>query len=256
MLNKKKTSKVLFTSFMSLSILLAGCGAQENSNQSNNNNSESQVAKSNSGLKGDLRYWSSYSETEPQAEVLKAAAESFMEENPELTLKLRQWMGQFKIITNCHSRWGQEIDMYDANGVNIINKFSTSNRVLNNYFEKDYPTTDGTPYKEYTLQSMFSLAKNLGEGDLYYVPMNPQAFVFMYNKDIFEKAGIKSVPTTWDEFLEAGQKIKDAGYTPLTTDPNYSTGIFGYYLSRLKGEDWVAQLANDSTYEMWKITAV
>lgn len=54
----------------------------------------------------------------------------------------------------------------------------------------------------------------------------------------------------------SGQKIKDAGYTPLTTDPNYSTGIFGYYLSRLKGEDWVAQLANDSTYEMWNDPAV
>ena len=256
MLNKKKMSKVLFTSFMSLSVLLAGCGAQENSSQSDNNNSESQEAKSNSGLKGDLQYWSSYSETEPQAEVLKAAAESFMEENPEVNIEFTfNGRDNSKLLPTA-IQGGQEIDMYDANGVNIINKFSTSNRVLSHYFEKDYPTTDGTPYKEYTLQSMVSLAENLGEGDLYYVPMNPQAFVFMYNKDIFEKAGIKSVPTTWDEFLEAGQKIKDAGYTPLTTDPNYSTGIFGYYLSRLKGEDWVAQLANDSTYEMWNDPAV
>ena len=57
--------------------------------------------------------------------------------------------------------------------------------------------------------------------------MNPQSFVFMYNKDIFEKAGITSVPTTWDEFLEAGQKIKDAGFTPLTTDQIILQGYLG-----------------------------
>ena len=180
-------SKVLFTSFMSLSVLLAGCGAQENSSQSDNNNSESQVAKSNSGLKGDLQYWSSYSETEPQAEVLKAAAESFMEENPEVNIEFTfNGRDNSKLLPTA-IQGGQEIDMYDANGVNIINKFSTSNRVLNDYFEKDYPTTDGTPYKEYTLQSMVSLAENLGEGDLYYVPMNPQALSLCIIKIFLKK---------------------------------------------------------------------
>lgn len=256
MYNKKKMSKVLFTSFMSLSVLLAGCGAQGNSAKSNVSKNETQTAQSESALKGDLQYWSSYAETEPQAEVLKAAAESFMEKNPEVKIEFTFNGRDNSNLLPTAIQSGQEIDMYDANAVNVINKFSTSNRVLNDYFAKDYPTTDGTPYKEYTLQSMVDLAENLGKGDLFYVPMNPQSFVFMYNKDIFEKAGITSVPTTWDEFLAAGQKIKDAGFTPLTTDPNYSTGIFGYYLSRLKGEEWVAQLANDATYKMWSDPAV
>ena len=33
--------------------------------------------------------------------------------------------------------------------------------------------------------------------------------------DIFEAAGITTLPTTWDEFLDTCQKIKDAGYAPI-----------------------------------------
>lgn len=251
MLNKKKITSVLFAGFISLSVLLAGCGTQGNTSKN-----DAQTSKSTSSLKADLQYWSSYSETEPQAGVLKEAANSFMKENPGVKINFTfNGRDNSKLLPTA-IQGGQKIDMYDANAVNIVNKFSASNLVLNPYFEKDYPTTKGTPYKDYTLQSMVALDKSLGKGNLYFVPMNPQAFVFMYNKDIFKKAGIKGTPTTWAEFLADAQKIKDAGFTPLTTDPNYSTGIFGYYLTRLKGEDWVAKLANDKTYEMWSDPAV
>lgn len=38
---------------------------------------------------------------------------------------------------------------------------------------------------------------------------------FIYNKDVFEKSGITEVPQTWDELLEACEKIKTAGVTPI-----------------------------------------
>ena len=38
--------------------------------------------------------------------------------------------------------------------------------------------------------------------------------VTIYNKDLFEKAGIADVPTTPDEFKEACRKLKDAGIQP------------------------------------------
>ena len=37
----------------------------------------------------------------------------------------------------------------------------------------------------------------------------------MYRKDIFEKAGIKDAPTTWEEFEEDCQKIADQGEIPV-----------------------------------------
>lgn len=36
-----------------------------------------------------------------------------------------------------------------------------------------------------------------------------------YNKDLFQKAGITDMPKDWPSFLEACQKLKDAGITPI-----------------------------------------
>ena len=38
---------------------------------------------------------------------------------------------------------------------------------------------------------------------------------FWYNKDLFAEAGITAPPATWDEFLDAVGKLKDAGITPI-----------------------------------------
>lgn len=237
-------------------LLLAACNNGDSGSDNENDIDAGGVDNSSEVEKIDLEYWSSYSETEPQARAIKAAAESFQEENSHITINFT-WNGRDNsqlLPTALQS--GQEVDMYDANAVNIIRRFGEFNLNLNDFYENDYVSTDGVPYSEYTNPAMLALAEDIGEGDLYYIPMNPQSFLFMYNKDIFEEAGIENVPVTWDEFLEVAQKVKDAGYTPLTTDPNYSQGIFGYYLSRLKGEDWVYELVNDATYEMWNDPAV
>ncbi len=39
-----------------------------------------------------------------------------------------------------------------------------------------------------------------------------------YNKDMFRKAGITTLPTTWSEFISACQKLKVAGFTPFAWD--------------------------------------
>ena len=50
---------------------------------------------------------------------------------------------------------------------------------------------------------------------IYAVPLNIAAACVFYNTEMFEKAGA-SVPTTYSELLTACQKLKDAGYTPIT----------------------------------------
>ena len=37
----------------------------------------------------------------------------------------------------------------------------------------------------------------------------------LYNQDILDAAGVAALPTTWAEFVDAMQKIKDAGYQPF-----------------------------------------
>ncbi|MBQ8947524.1 MAG: extracellular solute-binding protein [Lachnospiraceae bacterium] len=53
-----------------------------------------------------------------------------------------------------------------------------------------------------------------GEG-IYAVPLNIAAACVFYNTEMFEAAGA-AVPKTFDELLDACQKLKDAGYTPIT----------------------------------------
>ncbi|EEH63588.1 ABC transporter, solute-binding protein [Gleimia coleocanis DSM 15436] len=40
------------------------------------------------------------------------------------------------------------------------------------------------------------------------------ARLLVYNQDLLDKAGVKA-PTTWEEFTEAGKKLKEAGITPF-----------------------------------------
>lgn len=54
------------------------------------------------------------------------------------------------------------------------------------------------------------------DGKIYGFPFLsvPGVHGFIYNEDVFEQCGV-TVPTTWDEFLDVCQKIKDSGVTPI-----------------------------------------
>ncbi len=53
------------------------------------------------------------------------------------------------------------------------------------------------------------------DGKPYGILLNVANWVMFYNKDHFEKAGIAAPPTTWAEFIEACDKLKAAGFTPI-----------------------------------------
>jgi ABC-type sugar transport system, periplasmic component len=44
-----------------------------------------------------------------------------------------------------------------------------------------------------------------------------------YNKDMFDKAGIKTLPTTWDELIKDCDTLKAAGFTPFVTSAKEAT---------------------------------
>lgn len=53
-------------------------------------------------------------------------------------------------------------------------------------------------------------------GKTYAIPLGTSFLTTWYNKDMFTDVGIDAVPTDWDEFIDDCQKLKDAGYTPIT----------------------------------------
>jgi raffinose/stachyose/melibiose transport system substrate-binding protein len=50
----------------------------------------------------------------------------------------------------------------------------------------------------------------------YVIPLENQFYIGFYNKAAFSKAGVTSVPTDWTQLFAACQKLKKAGYLPLT----------------------------------------
>ncbi|MCR4656127.1 MAG: extracellular solute-binding protein [Lachnospiraceae bacterium] len=71
------------------------------------------------------------------------------------------------------------------------------------------------------------IAASPADGKKYAVPVNGYWEGLFCNMEVLEAAGVEkpSADTTWDDFLEICQKIKDAGFTPiavsLSTIPHY-----------------------------------
>lgn len=55
------------------------------------------------------------------------------------------------------------------------------------------------------------------DGSVMGMPVNLEGYGYIYNKAIFDEAGVTEVPTTLDGLREAAGLIADAGYTPFGT---------------------------------------
>src|SRR5215212_3978296 len=78
------------------------------------------------------------------------------------------------------------------------------------------------------------------QGKNYGVPWDMGMVGFWYNKDLFEQAGIDAHPAAWTEFLDAVQKLKDAGITPISIgegDKWPGMHFWNYLATRLCGQE-------------------
>ena len=75
--------------------------------------------------------------------------------------------------------------------------------------------------------------------DKYYsIPDSFMGTQWYYNKKVFEKVGIDSIPKTWSEFLETCKVLKEAGIEPIAVDGTvawYNVWYFGNLASQLVG---------------------
>jgi ABC-type glycerol-3-phosphate transport system substrate-binding protein len=83
-----------------------------------------------------------------------------------------------------------------------------------------------TPYiqdvkDQFTTASIEACSK---DGKVKLLPMTMQGFGFYYNKDYFKKAGLdpEKPPKTAAEFLAAAEKLKAAGFVPVTVGQTYT----------------------------------
>ena len=232
---------------MGMSLIACGSGSSKPAEETTKS-AESGADNAKSGdakLNADIEYWSSWSETEAQAEALREAADEFMKANPGVKINFTFNGRDNRNLVGSAVSAGTKVTMMDANADNIKSMWSEMTMDLTPYFEESYESTGGEKYVGRIMPSMSGLSAKLFDGKYSYFPYAPQAFMIFCNKNIFDDCGITKYPETWTEFMDACEKIKAKGYTPVTTDSNYATSWVGYYMSRLMGNDEVAKLSND-----------
>lgn len=216
---KKRILSVLLVGALALSSLV-GCGGS---------------SSTTSGDSVELVYWSMWSEGEPQATVLQAAADAYAEETGVVVnIEFKGRTGIREGLLPALEA-GQSIDLFDE-AMDRVN-MDWGDYLLNlEDLAADYEET-------YAITSLTDLARSFHEtGELHSIPYQPTTFGFFYNKAIFEEAGVTEVPTTWEEFDEVCAKVVAAGYEAITMDDAYATANIGLHLARYIGEDDVISL--------------
>ena len=209
-----------------------------------------------STLKADIVYWSSYTETSNYGQVIAAAADAFMQENPGVTIEISFQGTDIQSTLGPALEAGTKITMFEANTDASMVLWKDQMRDLGEYYETVYPQTNGAAYGDSIIGAYNVLAKTQGAGTYMYFPYTPQFINVWFNQDIFDACGITEKPTTWDEMMDVCQILVDNGYTPFTSDQTHIHFSFGYYVQRRLGDEGAKALVNSTDGSEWADPAV
>ncbi len=84
------------------------------------------------------------------------------------------------------------------------------------------------------------------DGEVYFVPQSWYWWAMYYNKQVFDEHGLEP-PTTWDEFLNVCQVLKDGGVAPIAIgarDTWTAGGWFDYMNSAVNGGEFHQRLVS------------
>lgn len=173
-------------------LLLAGC---------------SSGAKDASSEKVTVTIWHNLGDTQ-NAEATKALTDAYTAAHPNVTFDLVSQPGDnyFSLL---------QAAAVSKSGPDLVLMWTG----LFALKYKDYLTNLKGVVDDASLAAEGSLEWSSDKFDLangpYVMPLDRQFYIGFYNKDAFAKAGVASVPTTWNELYDSCAKLKKAGYTPI-----------------------------------------
>ena len=182
-----------------------------------------------------LIYWSMWSEAEPQAIVLAAAARAFTEQTGvPITINFNGRQGQREGLAPALAA-GETIDIFDEDVDRVFGQWGEHLLPLDGLVNGVFSDTHGQTFRSLLNEGIFNMVLDRTDGNYVVVPYQPFIFTTMFNRGLFEEAGIDGVPTTWDEFIAACEALLAIGITPMTVDNAYIPAKFGYVMTRIIG---------------------
>ena len=244
----KKLLSLLLVLVMVLA--LAACGNQAGGNTDPGSNNQQSPNQGNQpannppegGKQYDgvtLNYWSMWNSAEAQGQVIAAAAAAF-EEQTGAHINI-EWKGRdINTLLTAALESNEAIDIFDDDYTRIGQVYApytydlTEMAKAADYFNKSYKVLN-----DQTIEWV---------GYLNSIVEQPNIGGIFYDKDAFDAAGITATPTTWDEFLDVCQKLKDSGVAPLVQDSAYTNFSFYYQLTHHIGENGIAELRENGNW--------
>lgn len=179
-----------------LALVLAACGGSESDTNTDSTSSDQTDPTS---IEAELTWWDTADPTNegPTYEVL---IEKFNEEYPNITINYESvpfGEAQNKFKTAAEAGSGAP-DIMRAE-VAWVPEFAAAGHLY---------ALDGTALLEDNNFLETPLSSNVYDGKTYGVPQVTDTLGLMYNKELFEKAGITEAPTTWEEVGEAAEALE------------------------------------------------
>lgn len=180
-----------------------------------------------------INWWHISTDT-TQAAYWQGLADAYTADHPNVTFDITILENDaFKQKLTTVMQAGDPPDLFQSWGGAVLWNFADNGLVRN-----IAPELTGDWYDSFAVPAAVDLYGQNGE--YYGVPWDWGAVGMFYNKALFAKAGIESVPTTWSEFLADVQILKDAGITPISVGEGETwTGHFWwvYLATRIGGKD-------------------
>ena len=205
---------------------LTGCGG--NNNSSDKTKTESQEGKKDTGDKVELTLWVTSRGTDDFTDSME---KKFLEEHPNITLN--------KVVKEGDP--GNEFYQAVASGT-APDLVSCSFTMMDSYISAgileplNQYTDEWDEWGNFTKEYVDMFTK---DGNIYGVPNLVSPMLFGYNKALFEEAGIKEPPKTWEEAVADAKLINDpdnqiTGYATLAAE--WTEWFFQYYVWQAGGD--------------------
>lgn len=206
----KKAITFVLTLAMGMS-LLAGCGSGNNAGTADTEavgsetaGQESTEAADTAAAEGEKITLNFMLNSPELTEYYNSAAEAYHKEHPNVTIEMEILQNDYQTVLKTRLNSGDVPDVFLTSAYN-------DNKVYKDY---SYILND-EPFMENIQEAILTSATLDGEVTGY--PFVVQSHSFIYNKALFEQAGITTLPSTLEEYKAACEKLVAAGIQPFST---------------------------------------
>ncbi|USK34454.1 ABC transporter substrate-binding protein [Bacillus sp. F19] len=140
------------------------------------------------------------------ADQLQEMIKEFEAEHPNIKVKLETVGGgaDYGAALKAKFASGEEPDIFNNGGFKELE-----------LWKEKLADLSGEPWVEHVLP-IGKVPMTDADGKLYGMPVNLEGYGFVYNKDLFKKAGITEPPKTIDELKAAAKKLEAKKITPFS----------------------------------------